>query len=117
MLGFQLDIGKKSVQVKIEQRCVSIILEKVNDVFFLKFSGTDFTKNQSMVWYESEFTNKDAFDVRIKSIEEESVPVKIKSISQTEQLADTEEKRQNDKNILRYRLLREELLRRKLISE
>ena len=117
MLGFQLDIGKKSISAKLEQRCVSIILEKVDNTFFLKFFGTDFTKNQTMTWYESEFTSRDTFNVKIKKIDIESVPEKIKPISQTGQVTEEEEKRQNDKNILRYKLLREELLRRKLISE
>jgi len=52
MLGFELEIKGQIIGASLGNRCVSIIATKENGRFTIKFSGSDFTTNESMNWYE-----------------------------------------------------------------
>jgi len=80
MLGFELEIKGQIIGASMGNRCVSIIVTKKNGRFTIKFSGSDFTINESMTWYESELEIGDKMTITIKNIENESAPIMIENI-------------------------------------
>jgi hypothetical protein len=80
MLGFELDVEGQLINAAIGKRCISIIVEKKKDRFSVRFSGSDFTTNESMTWYESELSIGSKMTVAITDIINESVAAMITKI-------------------------------------
>jgi hypothetical protein len=80
MLGFELNVKEQLINAAIGNRCISIIVEKKTDRFTIRFSGSDFTTNESMIWYESELDTGSKMTVAIKDIVNESVPAMVTKI-------------------------------------
>jgi hypothetical protein len=81
MLGFELDIKGQLISAAIGNRCISITVEKKKGRFTIRFSGSDFTANKSMIWYESELEVGSKMAVAVKDIISENIPVMITEIA------------------------------------
>ncbi|MDR0711506.1 MAG: hypothetical protein LBF67_04050 [Prevotellaceae bacterium] len=75
-----MDIKGQRISAAIGNKSVSIIVEKREGRFTIRFSGSDFTINKSMMWYESELEAGSKMAIAIKDIIAESIPAMITKI-------------------------------------